>query len=89
MGRAARKAVEREDVVALPRPRRATAIERLSEGRTVPQISPARLLQDELSARLATAEKPEWSPRRTLAFIVLSSSAGWSLIAVAALLALR
>ena len=82
MGRAARKAVEREDVVALPRPRRATSID-------APQDSPARLLQDELSARLATAEKPEWSPRRTLAFIVLSSSAGWSLIAVAALLALR
>ena len=82
MGRAARKLVEYETPVVRTRPHGASAVD-------APHSSPARRLQDELSARLATPEKPDWSPRRTVAFIVVASSAGWSLIAAAAMLALR
>ena len=82
MGRAVRKLVDHQDVVGRVRPRGATSVD-------APQDSPARRLQDELSARLATSDKPDWSARRTLAFVVLASSAGWSLIAGAVMVALH
>ena len=65
-----------------PRPREAALAD-------APQASPARLLQDQLSQRLAQPEKPQWSARRTLAFVTVTSGAAWTLIAGAAILALH
>ena len=39
--------------------------------------SPAAVLQQTVAAGVASAETKGWSPRRTLAFLVVVNGAGW------------
>ena len=59
---------------------------RLADGAFDPIDSPARQLQADLAASLSHHAEDErrWSPRRSLAFIIVGSLAGWALLITAA-----
>lgn len=59
------------------------------EAALVGQPSPVLALQDQIERSFSTSAQSKWSSRKTIAFAVGTSAAGWVLIGLAAKLILK